>query len=38
MLNHTDEQLILEFKDSFGKYSAVFPKNPLRFFSGTPRR
>ena len=30
-------QLILEFKNSFGKYHSVFPKNPWRaFFYGHP--
>ena len=35
-LECVDIQLILEFKNSFGKYHPVFPKNPEREFSGTP--
>ena len=27
-LNDVDIQLILDFKNSFGKYHPVFPKNP----------
>ena len=28
VLNNVDIQLILELKNSFGKYHPVFPKNP----------
>ena len=32
--NNVDTQLILEFKNSFGKYNPVFPRNPLKVFLG----
>ena len=35
-LNDVDIQLILEFKDIFGKYHPVFPKNPKGFFGRHP--
>ena len=33
-LNEVDIQLILDFKNSFGKYHSVFPKNSLKGFLG----
>ena len=35
-LNDVDIQLILEFKNSFGKYHPVFPENPERRFLEHP--
>ena len=33
-VNDVGIQVILEFKDSLGKYHPVFPENPLNFFLG----
>ena len=35
-VNDVDNQLILEFKDSFGKYNPIFPKITKIFFLGHP--